>query len=187
MSSLVVFTSEAEAAEVKDAISELSYIAARKSRVSAELRKLGHARCAFENEMARLLRRESACAALIEGTWEYEKKKKKLEAELANALAQEATTGAPFEGEEEEEYEEDEAEDNDKDEEAMAEGWKEEEEEEENDDDEALAADVQDAEASDPEEKPKKLAKIASVNPYLGPATRSSHPVLLRNRPTQKP
>ena len=186
MSSSVVFTREAEAAEIKDAISELSYIAARKSRVSAELRKLGHQRCAYENEMARLLRRESACAALIEGTWEYEKKKKKLEAELANALAQEAMVGAPFEGEEEEEYEEGEAEE-DKGEEAMEAGWKEEEEEEAKEEDEALAAGVQDAEPSDPEEKPKKLAKLASVNPYLGPATRSSHPVHLRNRPTQKP
>ena len=180
MSSLVVFTSEAEAAEIKDAISELSYIAARKSRVSAELRKLGHARCAFENEMARLLRRESACAALIEGTWEYEKKKKKLEAELANALAQKANESEPLEDEDEDEEEE-------KGEGAMKEGFEEEEEEEVKEIAAALDEGLQDAASSDPEEKPKKWAKLASVNPYLGPATRSSHPVHLRNRPTQKP
>ena len=149
MCSSVVFTREAEAAEVTDAISELSYLAARKSRVSAELRKLGHQRCEYENEMARILRREKAAAELIEGTWEYEKKKKKLEAELANALAED----------EEEETGEGE----------RKAGFKEE-----------------DAASSDPEEKPKKMAKLAQANPYLCQATKSSHPVNLRARPTKK-
>ena len=138
-------------------------LAARKSRVASELRKLGHQRCEYENEMARILRRESAAAALIQGTWEYEKKKKKLEAELANALSQQ-----------------------DKGDDGMAEGLKEEEEEEvkEEEEDEAMAAGQQAAPSSDPEEKPKKIAKLA--NPYLSQASRSSHPVNLRTRPTKK-
>ena len=87
MCSSVPFTREAEATEITDAISELSYLAARKSKVAAELRKLGHLRCELENEHARILRREAMAASLIEGTWEYEKKKKKLAAELDEILS----------------------------------------------------------------------------------------------------
>ena len=139
------FTREAEAAEITDAISELSYLAARKSKVAAELRKLGHQRCPYENEMARILRREAMAAALIEGTWEFEKKKKKLAAELAHELSQKALEGESFEGGEEEEKED----------EAMEEGLQEEEEKEEE----------EEVPADDPEEKTKKKAKLAKLAP----------------------
>ena len=63
-------------------------------------------------------------------------------------------------------------------------GNEEEEEEEEEAEEKDVAAGHLAATSSDPEEKPKKKVKLA--NPYVSPASRSSHPVIQKVRPTKK-
>ena len=115
---------------------------------------------------------------LLESVWQNypipRRRQQKLARELANPRE-----GEPLKGEEEEEEEED----------TMAGGLQEEEEEalkeeDEEEDEDPFAAGQEAVTPSDPEEKPKKMAKLA--NPYLGQASRSSHPVNLKARPTKK-
>ena len=78
----VPLTREHAATEISDPISELNFLSARKAHVWGEMKKIGHLQAELRNEYARIEKREEEAAAMIDGTWENEKKKK-LAAELA--------------------------------------------------------------------------------------------------------